>query len=92
MSHSNTCDETPALHSTFAAISEPIDPFPPWPGRCLIWETARPYFYLRTTADNRVIIGGGDVPYATDHRRDGMIRRKDQISSAASATCFRRRL
>jgi len=65
-----------SLHSTFAAISEPLDPFPPWPGRCLIWETARPYFYLRTTADDRVLIGGGDVPDATEHRRDGMIRRK----------------
>jgi glycine/D-amino acid oxidase-like deaminating enzyme len=64
------------LHSTFAAISEPIAPFPSWPGRCLIWETARPYFYLRTTPDDRVIIGGEDVPYATEHRRDGLIRRK----------------
>jgi glycine/D-amino acid oxidase-like deaminating enzyme len=66
------------LHSTFAAVSEPMDPFPRWPGRCLIWETARPYFYARTTDDDRVIIGGEDAPYATDHRRDGMIRRKTE--------------
>jgi glycine/D-amino acid oxidase-like deaminating enzyme len=65
-----------ALHSTFAAVSEPIDPFPAWPGRCLIWETARPYCYLRTTLDDRVIIGGEDVPFATEHRRDGLIRSK----------------
>ena len=65
-----------ALHSTFAAISEPIASFPSWPGRCLIWETARPYFYLRTTLDDRVIIGGEDVPFATEQRRDGLIRRK----------------
>jgi glycine/D-amino acid oxidase-like deaminating enzyme len=65
-----------ALHSTFAAISEPITPFPSSPGRCLIWETARPYFYLRTTPDDRVIVGGEDVPFATEHRRDGLIRRK----------------
>ncbi len=64
------------LHSTFAAISEPIARFPSWPGRCLIWETARPYFYLRTTIDDRVIVGGEDVPFATEHRRDGLIRRK----------------
>ena len=64
------------LHSTFAAISEPLEPFPPWPDRCLIWETARPYFYLRTTADDRVIIGGADVPFSNDRRRDGMIKRK----------------
>ncbi len=65
-----------ALHSTFTAISEPIAPFPSWPGRCLIWETARPYFYLRTTVDDRVIIGGEDVPFATEHQRDGLIGRK----------------
>lgn len=65
-----------SLNSTFAAVSEPIEAVPPWPGRCLIWETARPYFYARTTTDNRVIIGGEDAPFATDHRRDGMIPRK----------------
>ena len=65
-----------ALHSTFAAVSEPMEFFPQWPGRCLIWETARPYFYARTTPDNRVIIGGGDAPYATDHNRPGLIRHK----------------
>ena len=64
------------LHSTFAAVSEPMVPFPPWPGRCLIWETARPYFYLRTTSDDRVLIGGGDVPFTDDRRRDALIGRK----------------
>jgi glycine/D-amino acid oxidase-like deaminating enzyme len=64
------------LHSTFAAVSEPMEPFPPWPGRCLIWETARPYFYLRTTPDDRVLIGGVDVPFQDDRRRDALIGRK----------------
>lgn len=31
-----------------------------WHERFLIWETARPYLYMRTTLDNRVIIGGLD--------------------------------
>jgi glycine/D-amino acid oxidase-like deaminating enzyme len=65
-----------ALHSTFAAVSEPMRSFPHWPGRCLIWETARPYFYARTTADDRVIIGGADAPFATAHERPGLICRK----------------
>jgi glycine/D-amino acid oxidase-like deaminating enzyme len=65
-----------ALHSTFAAVSEPMGTVSHWNGRCLIWETARPYFYVRSTADDRVMIGGGDAPYATDHNRPGLIRRK----------------
>lgn len=64
------------LHSTYALVSEPLDPFPRWPGRCLIWETARPYLYLRTTADDRVIIGGLDTSFASDHRRDRLVERK----------------
>lgn len=64
------------LHSTYALVSEPLAPFPRWPGRCLIWETARPYFYLRTTPDDRVIIGGEDTSFASDHRRDRRIERK----------------
>ena len=52
-----------ALHSTFAAVSEPMGTMPQWPGRCLIWETARPYFYVRSTSDDRVMIGGaGTLP------------------------------
>jgi len=45
---------------TYAAVSEPVAGFPDWWERALIWETARPYLYLRTTPDNRVMIGGLD--------------------------------
>jgi glycine/D-amino acid oxidase-like deaminating enzyme len=64
------------LQSTYALVSEPMSPFPRWPGRCLIWESARPYFYLRTTPDDRVIMGGEDTSFASDHRRDRLIERK----------------
>lgn len=65
-----------SLHSTFALISEPVPAFPGWPGRRLIWETARPYFYLRTTADNRIIVGGGDEPFTDPARRDRLLPEK----------------
>jgi glycine/D-amino acid oxidase-like deaminating enzyme len=64
------------LTSTFAAVSEPMAPFPAWPDRALVWEAARPYTYLRTTPDDRVIFGGGDVPFATAHRQDDLVERK----------------
>ena len=65
-----------ALKSTFALISEPLDDFEGWPDRSLIWESARPYFYLRTTSDGRAIVGGEDVPYATAHKSEQLIARK----------------
>ena len=63
------------LHSTYALVSEPLHSFGKWTERCLVWETARPYFYLRTT-NQRVLIGGQDTPFATDHNREQMINRK----------------
>jgi glycine/D-amino acid oxidase-like deaminating enzyme len=62
-----------SLHSTFAAISEPMATLPRWPGHCLLWETARPYFYLRTTADQRILMGGEDTKWASDHRSERRI-------------------
>ncbi|MED3791635.1 FAD-dependent oxidoreductase [Niallia alba] len=48
------------LNRTFAIITNPISSFRNWKDRCLIWETKRPYFYMRTTVDGRIIAGGLD--------------------------------
>ena len=77
--------ETPAfldqsivgLHSTFAFATAPLASFDGWgEDRCLIWETARPYFYARTTRDGRAIVGGADTPFATAHKRDRLLERR----------------
>ncbi|MNJ48523.1 FAD dependent oxidoreductase [compost metagenome] len=41
-------------------MTEPVQHFDDWFERCLIWETDRPYLYMRTTPDNRIMIGGLD--------------------------------
>ena len=67
------------LHSTYALISEPVSngDFNDWPAnRCLIWDTAEPYLYLRTTADGRALIGGYDEPFENPLRRDRKLRSK----------------
>ncbi len=65
------------LHSTFALATAPLQSFEGWGEECcLIWETARPYFYARTTADGRVVMGGGDRPFATAHKRDRLLVRQ----------------
>lgn len=50
-----------------------------WPTRCLIWEAADPYLYLRTTLDHRIIIGGEDEEFADEQTRDSLIPRKIEV-------------
>ena len=64
------------LNSTYAVTSQPNLRVPGWPDECLLWETARPYFYARRTADGRAMIGGADTAFSTDHQRDGLVERK----------------
>lgn len=64
------------LSSTYALISDPVPPEILWPERSLVWETAQPYFYMRTTADNRMIIGGEDEEFKDPVRRDKLLPAK----------------
>jgi glycine/D-amino acid oxidase-like deaminating enzyme len=65
------------LASTFAIVSEPMANFDGWPAdRALIWDTADPYLYLRTTADGRAIIGGYDEAFRDPAHRDRMLGTK----------------
>ncbi len=64
------------LVATYAFVTEPHATFPGWPGERLIWETARPYVYLRRTGDGRAIIGGYDEPTSDPRRRDALLGRK----------------
>jgi glycine/D-amino acid oxidase-like deaminating enzyme len=48
----------------------------PWPGPSLIWEASASYLYLRTTADGRVLCGGGDAQIADAARRDALLESK----------------
>lgn len=64
------------LNSTYALVSDPVPPSLLWPERSLIWETARPYFYARTTADNRMMIGGEDEEFKDPVKRDSLLPAK----------------
>lgn len=63
------------ISSTWAFATAP-QPDRLWPSRCLIWEAAAPYLYLRTTIDGRVIVGGEDEEFADEARRDRLLPRK----------------
>jgi glycine/D-amino acid oxidase-like deaminating enzyme len=66
------------LKNTYALASEPLEQFTGWHDQCLIWETARPYFYLRTTPDGRAIIGGQDDSFHSPLKRDRSVERKSK--------------
>jgi glycine/D-amino acid oxidase-like deaminating enzyme len=69
------------LKSTYALATEPLTEFPGWWERCLIWETSRPYMYLRTTDDDRALVGGADDPFRNPARRDRLVNTKtDQLA------------
>jgi glycine/D-amino acid oxidase-like deaminating enzyme len=48
------------ITTTWAFATKP-QPRKLWPEECLIWESAEPYLYIRTTPDGRVICGGEDA-------------------------------
>lgn len=64
------------LQSTFAIVSEPLPTKDFWHRNALIWETAEPYLYMRTTADNRVLIGGRDIESSNPAKRDLLLAKK----------------
>ncbi len=67
------------LTSTYAIISQPVNPEQLWPERALIWETRDPYLYIRTSNHNRIIVGGEDEEFRDPVRRDKLLRKKVAI-------------
>ena len=65
------------LNSTYVLVSKPLKDEDFWNERCLIWETARPYIYVRTTDDNRIMVGGFDEPFQDPKRRDKLMEKKN---------------
>lgn len=65
------------LQSTYATVSEALSldrPF--WKDEMLLWNTADPYLYMRTTPDNRILIGGRDENFYSPKKRDELIADK----------------
>lgn len=52
--------------TTFNIVTKPLSNFEGWNDRILIRDNCNPYHYLRTTVDNRIIIGGEDVDFIPD--------------------------
>ena len=66
------------LISTWAIATKPLPADAFWPSRCLVWEAADPYLYMRPTSDNRILVGGEDSDLSDAERRDAATPRKAQ--------------
>jgi len=63
--------------SSYAFVTDPIDTAALGPLKgTMLWETARPYLYVRPTVDGRLIAGGEDDPVDIPARRDARVQRK----------------
>ncbi len=63
--------------SSYAYMSDPINRSDlGWLTKTMVWESARPYLYLRTTGDGRLLVGGEDDDRDIPARRDRMVDRK----------------
>jgi glycine/D-amino acid oxidase-like deaminating enzyme len=69
-------DKIVNLNSTYACISEPIAGLPRHLRNTIFWDTQDPYLYVRSTCDNRIIVGGADEPFQNPKRRDRIVEQK----------------
>jgi glycine/D-amino acid oxidase-like deaminating enzyme len=68
------------LYGTYATISEQCNnSINFWQHEALIWNTADPYLYMRTTKDRRIIIGGRDEKFSGALQRDKLIAAKSKL-------------
>src|SRR4051812_25881998 len=59
------------LRSTYTITTKPVER---WAAEeFVLWETARPYLYLRLTSDGRILAGGEDEDFEDADRRDELI-------------------
>jgi glycine/D-amino acid oxidase-like deaminating enzyme len=76
------------LLSTYAVVSEQYNERKFWKDDVLIWNTAEPYLYMRTTPDNRVLVGGRDVEFSNPAKRDKLMKRKTKQLTADANKLF----
>lgn len=68
------------LSSTFASISEQSTAGTAMPNdEVLIWNTADPYLYTRSTKDKRIIVGGRDEPFVNAHTSNNLVKAKCRL-------------
>ena len=66
-----------ANRSSYAFVTDPVDAAVLGElRRTLLWESARPYLYMRPTGDGRLVVGGEDDAVDIPARRDARVDKK----------------
>lgn len=65
------------LLSTYAIVGEQYEKDHKELNDLLVWNTANPYIYMRTTDDNRILIGGEDEKFVNAKKRDALLHEKE---------------
>ncbi len=75
--------------SSYAFITDPINAEALGTLRdTMMWESARPYVYLRSTGDGRLLVGGEDDAIDIPARRDRRVEKKTRILTRKIASLF----
>jgi glycine/D-amino acid oxidase-like deaminating enzyme len=64
------------IDNTYALVTQPLRDRARATSLPLIWESARPYLYMRGTPDGRLIVGGEDVPFRNPTAREALLGRQ----------------
>jgi glycine/D-amino acid oxidase-like deaminating enzyme len=68
------------LQSTYAMCSEQGNAEDAaFTHKALLWNTADPYLYMRTTPDNRILMGGRDETFSNSKKRDDLLPDKREL-------------
>ena len=62
--------------SSYAVVSEPLPAGLGVLSGTLLWESSRPYLYMRSTSDGRLVVGGEDDSIDIPIRRDARIEKQ----------------
>jgi glycine/D-amino acid oxidase-like deaminating enzyme len=74
--------------SSYAFVSDPLPDGAGPLANCLVWESARPYLYVRSTRDGRVIVGGEDDRIDIPLKRDALVAQKVEKLRKRTAELF----
>ena len=66
------------LKSTYAFVTPPLASLQGWIKDYLYWESTRPYCYMRSTEDQRILFGGADDDFRNPTLRDASLPQKTE--------------